>query len=103
MTRLVFALALAALPLAAQNSSLQGLITDAQGGAVPGAVVTATNTDTSAVRKALTDSTGAYSILQVTPGPYKVIVEKPGFRAHSTDIVFQTETPETWNVKLEVG
>ena len=103
MTRFVFALALAALPLTAQNSSLQGIVTDAQGGAVPQAVVTAINTDTSAVRKTLTDSLGAYSILQVTPGPYKVTAEKPGFRTHSTDIVFQTETPETWNVKLEVG
>ena len=54
MKSFVFALAIAALPLAAQNSSLQGSITDAQGGAVPGAVVTATNTDTSAARKALT-------------------------------------------------
>ena len=103
MKSFVFALAIAALPLAAQNSSLQGSITDAQGGAVPGAVVTATNTDTSASRKALTDGTGAYSILQVTPGPYKVMVEKPGFKSHSTDIVLQTETPETWNVKLEIG
>jgi len=103
MTRFVIALAFAALPLVAQNSSLQGVITDAQGGAVAGAVVTITNTDTSAVRKGVTDNLGAYSVLQVTPGPYKVTAEKPGFRTHSTDIVFQTETPETWNVKLVVG
>ena len=77
MTRFVFALAIAALPLAAQNSSLQGTVTDAQGGAVPAAVVTAINTDTSTVRKTLTDSVGNYSILQVSPGPYKVTVEKP--------------------------
>ena len=103
MTRLVFALALAALPLAAQTSSLQGIITDAQGSAVPSAVVTATNTNTSASRKALTDSTGAYSLVQVPPGNYKVIVEKPGFRMQSADITLQTNTPATWNVKLEVG
>ena len=103
MTRFLLALALAALPLAAQNSSLQGIVTDGQGSAVPGAVVTITNTDTAASRKALTDSVGAYSILQVTPGPYKVLVEKPGFRAHGTELVFQTETPENLNVKLEVG
>lgn len=103
MRRLVFALTLAILPLAAQNSSLQGIVTDASGAAVPSAVVTATNTDTSAVRKTLTDTTGSYSLLQVTPGPYKVIVEKPGFRAHSTEMVLQTETPATWNVKLDLG
>jgi hypothetical protein len=103
MTRFVFALAIATLPLAAQNSSLQGIVTDAQGGAVPGAVVTATNTDTSAVRKTLTDTVGNYSLLQVAPGPYKVTVEKPSFRTNSTNLVLQTETPETLNVKLEVG
>ena len=103
MTRFVFALAIAALPLAAQNSSLQGIVTDAQGAAVPSAVVTATNTSTSAVRKALTDTTGAYSMLQMAPGPYKVTVEKPSFRAHSTDLVLQTETPQTLNVKLDIG
>ena len=51
MTRFVLALAIAALPLAAQNSSLKGTVTDAQGAAVPGAVVTATNSDTGAIRK----------------------------------------------------
>lgn len=103
MTRFVFALSFAVLPLAAQNSSLQGIVTDAQGAAIPAAVITATNTDTTAVRKTVTDTAGAYSILQVTPGPYKVMVEKPGFKTHSTDIVFQTETPETWNVKMDIG
>ena len=34
MTRFVFALAIATLPLAAQTSSLQGVVTDAQGGAL---------------------------------------------------------------------
>jgi hypothetical protein len=103
MTRLVFALAIATLPLAAQTSSLQGIVTDAQGGAVPSAVVTATNTSTSAPRKALSDSTGAYSMLQMAPGTYRVTVEKPGFRSHASEVVLQTETPETLNIKLEIG
>ena len=103
MTRFVFALAIATLPLAAQTSSLQGTVTDAQGAAIPGAVVTAINTDTSAVRKTLTDTVGDYSLLQVAPGPYKITMEKPSFRTHVTNLVLQTETPQTLNVKLEVG
>ena len=103
MTRFVLAIAIAALPLAAQNSSLQGTVTDAQGAAVPSAVVTATNTGTSAIRKALTDGTGSYSMLQMPPGSYKVTMEKPSFRTHGTDLVLQTATPETLNVKLELG
>jgi hypothetical protein len=103
MTRFAIALTLAALPLAAQTSSLQGIVTDAQGAAIPAAIVTAINKDTSAVRKAVTDTTGAYSMLQMPPGPYKVTVERPSFRTNSTDVILQTETPETLNVKLEVG
>ena len=52
MTRLVIALLAAVLPLAAQTSSLQGVVTDPQGSAVPAAIVTITNTDTSAARTA---------------------------------------------------
>jgi hypothetical protein len=103
MTRFVLALAIAALPLAAQNSSLKGTVTDAQGAAIPGAVITATNSDTGAIRKTISDTVGEYSLLQVSPGPYKVTAEKPSFRTYSTNVVLQTETPETLNVKLEVG
>ena len=39
----------------------------------------------------------------MAPGPYKVTVEKPGFRTHATDLVLQTATPETLNIKLEIG
>jgi hypothetical protein len=66
-------LSLAAIvPLSAQTSSLQGIVTDAQGAVIPAAIVTLTNTDTSALRKELSDETGAYKFLQVAPGAYKL-------------------------------
>jgi protocatechuate 3,4-dioxygenase beta subunit len=97
MTRFAFALAIATLPLAAQTSSLQGIVTDAQGAAVPGAVITAINKDTSSVRKTITDTTGAYSMLQVAPGPYKVTVEKPSFRTHNTELVLMSRAKRRWS------
>ena len=65
------------LPLAAQTSSLQGVVTDSQAGAVPEAIVTITNQSTSAARKSITDAAGGYSFLQVAPGSYRIAVEKP--------------------------
>ena len=103
MKRILFALSLAVLPCLAQTSSLQGTITDAQGAAVPDAIVTAKNVNTSAERKTLTGGTGVYALLQVQPGTYKVTVERPGFRTHIGEILLQVNTPATLDIKLELG
>jgi hypothetical protein len=101
--RLAIALFLIALPLAAQESSLKGVVTDAHGAAVPGAVVKALNDDTSLSRATLSNDRGEYELVQVPPGKYKVTLEKPGFRTHATDVTLQTNTPATLDVRLEVG
>ena len=87
MIRFALALLLFALPLAAQNSSLNGAITDPHGAAVPGAVITAKNKDTSAVRSTIANSFGAYELVQMPPGTYTISIEKPGFRTHATEVV----------------
>ena len=79
MIRLAIVAFIVVLPLAAQTSSLQGIVTDPQGSAIPAAIVTITNTDTSTARKEVSDETGAYNFLQVTPGKYKLEIQKPGF------------------------
>jgi hypothetical protein len=94
---------LGVLPLAAQNSSLNGVVTDAHGAAVPTAAIKIVNTDTSAVRASVSNDRGEYEVVQVPPGRYKLTVEKPGFRVHATEVVLQTNTPATVDVRLEVG
>jgi hypothetical protein len=91
------------LPLAAQTSSLQGIVTDAQAGAIPEAVVTITNQSTSATRKTLSTENGAYSFVQVAPGNYQIVVEKAGFRAYHSTVRLQIDTPATLNLQLELG
>ncbi len=103
MTRLAIALLAGMLPLAAQTSSLQGVVTDPQGSAIPAAIVTLTNTDTSAARKGVSDDTGGYKFLQVLPGPYKVEVERPGFSTKVATMILQVDVPETLNLELSVG
>lgn len=69
MKRLALAVFLSVLPLAGQTSSLQGTVTDPQGSVIPAAIVNLTNTDTSAVRRAVASETGVYEFLQIPPAP----------------------------------
>ena len=103
MKRLSLSFLLALLPVVAQTSSVQGVVTDPQGGIIPGANVTATNVDTTASRSVLADDTGKYSLLQMPPGPYKLQVLKPGFATYSTEVQLQIDTPATLNIQLQLG
>jgi hypothetical protein len=103
MTRFLLGLMLAVLPLAAQTSSLQGFATDPEGKTMPDLIVTITNQDTGTSRKTLTDDTGAFSFLQMSPGTYKVDASKPGFRNFSSVAILQVSSPATLNIRMEIG
>src|SRR5437867_1592041 len=78
------AVALAAMPgaLYAQvlYGSLTGNVTDASGGAVPGARVEALNAGTGIAKEAVTDDRGAYLFTDLQTGAYKLTVSAPSFR-----------------------
>ncbi len=103
MIRLAIAMFGVILPLAAQTSSLQGTITDAQGGVIPVAIVTVTNTDTSAARKSVADEAGNYSFAQLSPGTYKIEVLKPGFATYTSKIRLQVSVPASLDIQLGVS
>ena len=73
-------LALAA-PAGAQVSSsvLQGVVTDAQGGVLPGVTVVITNVDTGLTREVSSDAAGFFRATALPPGPYAIQVrlDKP--------------------------
>jgi hypothetical protein len=58
---------------------IQGVVTDATGGLLPGADVEARNTDTNLVRSTVTDKNGRYVLLQLPTGMYTVTVKLSGF------------------------
>src|SRR5579863_2707039 len=103
MIRLAIAALVCVLPLAAQTSSLQGIVTDPQGAVVPAVIVTITNTDTSATRKEVSDDAGAYRFLLVLPGPYKIEVQKPGFTTKTSSVILQVNEPATLDLRRENG
>ena len=61
-------LLLGAVPSQAQNAQITGVVSDASGGVIPGATVTARNQDTGLVRTVVTDHLGGYRLQALPPG-----------------------------------
>jgi hypothetical protein len=62
------------------TGSFAGVVTDAQGGVLPGATITAVHTPTGTTYEAVADAEGRYVILNVRVGPYTVSAAMSGFR-----------------------
>jgi len=62
------------------TASIAGTVTDTSGAPVASATVTAKNTETGAVRTAVTDDAGRYQFVSLAIGPYEVSVSKSGFQ-----------------------
>ncbi len=65
--------------------SLRGYVRDQQGGALPGATVTATSPEMLAPSTGATDGNGFYRLLNLPPGTYTVTVEMPGFSTYKQE------------------
>jgi hypothetical protein len=74
-------LSLAPLRASAQfSSTIQGAVTDSQGGVIPGATVRVTNVTTGLIRDVVTSEDGVYRVFSLGVGTYRVEVEVAGFR-----------------------
>src|SRR5215472_14798919 len=78
---------LVAVSASAQTTtgSIAGTVTDAQGGVLPGATVTATHVDTGTNYESVADTTGHFSIPNVRVGRYSVAVTMSGFKDQKQD------------------
>src|SRR5579883_2253245 len=89
---------------AASTSQIQGVVQDASGLPVQGAVVKVTQTDTGVVRSATSSADGTYILPNLPVGPYRLEVSKEGFSTYvQSGIVLQVATNPTVNVQLKVG
>ena len=94
----------AAWAQAVAGSQVSGAVRDSSGGALPGAEVTITKTDTAAVRTVFTDENGAYVIPNLPVGPYQLKVALQGFNTYVQDgIVLQVSSNPQINVTLAIG
>src|SRR6266849_4762329 len=95
------------VPLSAQVtavSQVSGTVQDPSGAAIPGAKVTITNVDTSAVRTTESAADGTYTFTNLVVGPYRLQVSKDGFATYNqTGIVLQVNTNPKVDITLRVG
>src|SRR5687767_5880265 len=86
------------------TGSLSGVVTDAQGGVLPGAAVSAVHTPTGTSYEGVTDAEGRFNILNIRVGPYDIKVNMASFREETLkaiDVKLGENT--TVNFKLQVA
>jgi hypothetical protein len=97
---------LAASAAAAQTNTgqISGTVKDSQGGVLPGATVTVTNTDTGITWNDVTTPQGTYTVTNLPVGHYKVTIEIEGFRkAEKTGFALTADGRITADFSLGVG
>ncbi|HKC54991.1 MAG TPA: carboxypeptidase regulatory-like domain-containing protein [Vicinamibacterales bacterium] len=102
---LLFALISVAAPATAQttNGVISGIISDAQGGVLPGVTVTARNAETGLMRTVVTEGDGRFRLAALPPGRYEVKAELAGFGAVDVPpMTLTTGTEITRNVTMQV-
>lgn len=89
---------------AAGTATMVGRVADSSGSVIPGAKVTAVNTETAFVSETITTAEGTYNIPYLAPGNYRLTVETTGFKRHVREGI-QLRTGETprLDITLEVG
>jgi carboxypeptidase family protein/TonB-dependent receptor-like protein len=81
-----------------------GSVSDKDGGAVPGARVTAVQTQTGTKTETLTNGSGDYVFPSLPPAGYSVTVEAQGFSALTdSNITLLADQSQTVNISLSVG
>jgi hypothetical protein len=85
-------------------ATLSGRVTDATGGVIPAATVTATNIDTGVSRSVVTTQGGLYEVVALPVGRYEIHATKHGFAEQiRTGVVLDVGQDATADLALRVG
>src|SRR5262245_28281525 len=87
----------------ATTADLSGTVLDQTNAVLPGATITATNTETNAVRTATTDERGRFTIPALPPGTYTITSELSGFGADKTEVTLALGEWRTLDFTLRVA
>ena len=103
--KLGLALALVAMPLAAQTGSgvVRGTVEDASKSVIPNAKVTLANSATGVAQSSQTNAAGIYYFGAVQIGPYTLDVEAQGFKKWSGTLTVQAGQTVVVDPAMEVG
>jgi len=101
------AIGLAVVPCARAQigtGSINGVVVDQSGAAVPGAKITAVNVDTDIRRVVFSTPAGDYTLTSLQPGNYSLAAEKAGFKITSVPAFeLQVDEKAQVNITLQVG
>jgi Carboxypeptidase regulatory-like domain/TonB dependent receptor len=101
---LVLCVTVGSLHAQTTNGGIQGTVTDPNGGAVSGASVTSRNLDTGLTQATSTTDAGIYSLPNLPPGRYSVVVEAPGLKKYSQEgVTVLTGTTVSLDIPMQVG
>jgi hypothetical protein len=84
--------------------SLQGVVSDSTGAAVPGATISVTNASTAATVTATSNGNGEYRVGSLQPGIYSVTITHAGFKALKQDnVTIQVGESASLNETISIG
>src|SRR6185437_696521 len=85
------------------RGSIQGVVTDTQGGVIPGAKVTLTNTQTNETQTRATNGEGIYNFNALGPGHYTIVAEAKGFQTKTlNNVQIIPEQANAINIQLAI-
>lgn len=85
------------------SASISGIISDPTGAVLPGATVTAQNTDTMLKQTTVASSSGLYLLAPLPPGNYSVTAVQPGFERLTVLRTVAVGEAASLNIALKVG
>jgi hypothetical protein len=87
-----------------ETATVSGLITDSTGAVVSGAGVKLQSVDRGTTTSGTTNNAGIYVFASVYPGPYQIIVQKPGFKqVDFLGLIVNVQDHIEQNFRLQVG
>src|ERR1017187_9706826 len=104
-TLVLGAVFLLSFPSFAQTvGQVTGLVTDPSGGAIVGATVTITNSQTNVARTTTTNAAGNYAFPALQPDVYRLKAEMPGFKGEIREgVELQVEQIARIDFSLQIG
>ncbi len=85
-----------------QQGTVQGIVHDSSGGALPGASIALLQPISGSHRSILADSTGQFEFSRVPFGRYRMIVQAPGFQPLQEPVSIRSSLPVVLQLKLHV-
>src|SRR5205809_2927447 len=82
--------------------TIQGMVTDSTGAAIPGASITARSIAGGLPRPVVTEEAGKYQVPSLRPGTYILIAELSGFEVERQEVVLISDVPASVDFHLKV-